>query len=132
MVSGDRFTLYVQNQSVNDVTVTEILLAGAPYTYVVDTPLCGAIPTALAAYTGAAPADPLDGEYLIIERGDILLATGSTLKCAPQATLEPGEDVTLLFAIDDDVPIGRDVQLKLTTANGAVFVTTLIAGQSSG
>jgi len=54
------------------------------------------------------------------------------MKQEPQGTLAPGEDVTLLFTIDDDVPIGRDVQLKLTTSNGNVFVTTLIAGSKSG
>jgi len=128
LLTGDRFALYVQNQSVQDVTITEILLAGATYDYVSTAPAVG---DQVAAYTsGGGDAILPDGEYYIVTKGDVLVA--AFLKSTPQATLLPGEEVTLLFAIDDNVPIGRDVQLKLTTANGAVFVTTLIAGQQSG
>jgi len=130
LLTGDRFALYVQNQSVQDVTITEILLAGALYEYVAIAPAVG---DQVAAYTsGGGDATLPDGEYFIVTRGDIAAGTEAFLKSTPQATLLPGEEVTLLFAIDDNVPIGRDVQLKLTTANGAVFVTTLIAGQQSG
>jgi len=129
LLTGDRFALYIQNQSVQDVTITEILLAGAEYEYVANAPAAG---TQIAAYTAASDQDPDDGEYFIVTRGDILAANDAFLKSTPQATLLPGEEVSLIFSIDDDVPIGRDVQLKLTTANGAVFVTTLIAGQQSG
>jgi len=130
LVTGDRFALYVQNQSVSDVTIVEILLAGAEYDYVELAPITG---DQVAPFTlGGGDADLDDGEYYIVTRGDILAGESAFLKSTPQATLSPGEDVTLLFAIDDNVPIGRDVQLKLTTANGAVFVTTLIAGQQSG
>jgi len=128
LLTGDRFALYVQNQSVQDVTITEILLAGAEYEYVATAPAVG---DQVAAYTpGGGDAILDDGEYYIVTKGDVLVA--AFLKSTPQATLLPGEEVTLLFAIEDNVPIGRDVQLKLTTANGAVFVTTLIAGQQSG
>jgi len=129
LVTGDRFALYVQNQSVGDVTIVEILLAGATYEYVDTAPAAG---DQVVAFTSGGGGVPDDGEYYIVTRGDIAAGTEAFLKSTPQATLLPGEDVTLLFAIDDNVPIGRDVQLKLTTANGAVFVTTLIAGQQSG
>jgi len=129
LITGERFALYVQNQSVNDVTIVEILLAGAPYDYVATAPASGDL---VAAYTAGGGGNPDDGEYYIVTKADILAGTSASLKSTPQATLLPGEEVTLLFAIEDNVPIGRDVQLKLTTANGAVFVTTLIAGQQSG
>ena len=129
LVTSDRFAVYIQNQSVNDLTITEILLAGAPYVYVADPPDAGDI---IGAYTVAPDLDPAVGEYFIVTQGDILTAQDAALKAAPQATLLPGEEVSLIFSIDDDVPIGRDVQLKLTTANGNVFVTTLIAGSQSG
>ncbi len=127
LVTGERYALYVQNQSVQDVTIVEILLAGADYEYVTVAPAVG---DTAAAFTAGGTGYPDDGEYYIVTNGDVALA--ASLKSTPQATLLPGEEVTLLFAIDDNVPIGRDVQLKLTTANGAVFVTTLIAGQQSG
>ena len=126
LITGERYALYVQNQSVNDVTIVEILLAGAEYNY--DIP--GAVN--VEGYTSIAGGTPDDGKYFIVTRGDIADDTPAFLKSSPQATLLPGEEVSLIFSIQDDVPIGRDVQLKLTTANGAVFVTTLIAGSQSG
>jgi len=118
LVTGDRFTLYVQNQSVGSVTITEVLLAGAPYVYLVAPPTGGA----LLAYNAVAAGTPDAGEFVILTNGDIDNTVLATKKVVPSGTLSPGEDVTLLFAIDDDVPIGRDVQLKLTTSNGNVFV----------
>jgi len=131
LVNGDRFTLYVQNQSVGPVVVTEVLLAGAPYVYAAAPPASGDVLDDIAAMAGG---NPLPGEFIILTNGFIV--TGGTgiaiMKEVPSGTLEPGEDVTLLFSISDNVPIGRDVQLKLTTANGNVFVTTLVAGSKSG
>ena len=126
MVQGDRFAVYLQNQSVNDLTLTEVLLAGAEYLYQEPAPTVAA----LAAKPAIGEGIPEFGEYIIVTKGDDALV--ATIKIVPQATLEPGEEVSLLFAIDDDVPLGRDVQLKLTTANGNVFVTTLISGSQSG
>jgi len=133
LVGGDRFTLYVQNQSVGPVVVTEVLLAGAPYVYATIPPASGDV--LVAASTPPGTGNPDDGEFVILTNGYLL--TGGTggvaeLKATPSGTLEPGEDVTLLFQISDNVPIGRDVQLKLTTSNGNVFVTTLVAGSKSG
>jgi len=133
LIQHERFAVYVQNQSVNDLVIAEALLAGEPYVYVATAPLAA---TTLAGHViggpNLAPGSPLAGEFLILVRGDVLAGTAATLKVAPTATLEPGESATLLFAINFDVPVGRDAQLKLTTANGNVFVTTLIAGQQSG
>jgi len=126
LILDERFAVYVQNQSVNDLIISEALLAGAPYEYVTTAP----VSATLDAHGGLGET-PGAGEFFILTKG-FSLGTSGDVKLAPQATLEPGEDVTLLFQIDDDVPIGRDAQLKLTTANGNVFVTTLIAGQQSG
>ena len=38
----------------------------------------------------------------------------------------------IILELEQDIQFGRDVQFKLTTANGAVFVGTIIAGQQSG
>jgi len=129
LITGERFAVYLQNQSVNDLILTEVLLAGAPYTYVVDAPAAGNL---LGTNAVGAVLDPEDGEFFIVTQGGPLQGDDAELKAVPNATLEPGEDVTLIFSIEDDVPLGRDAQLKLTTANGNVFVTTLVAGQQSG
>ena len=39
---------------------------------------------------------------------------------------------TIYLELDETLKEGRDAQIKLTTANGAVFVGTVIAGQQSG
>jgi len=48
------------------------------------------------------------------------------------AEVQPGQQVSLVLQLDENIKNGRDTQLKLTTANGAVFVGTIIAGQQSG
>jgi translation elongation factor EF-Tu-like GTPase len=48
------------------------------------------------------------------------------------AEIQPGQQATIVIQLDDNVKVGRDTQFKLTTANGAVFVGTIIAGQQSG
>ncbi len=45
---------------------------------------------------------------------------------------EPGQTVGVLIDLDDNFPIGRDTQFKLTTTNGAVFVGTVVMGQGIG
>ena len=133
LLQHERFAVYVQNQSVNDLVIADALLAGEAYSYVATAPLAATLLTAhVAGGPNIAPGSPLAGEFNILTRGDDTAGTNGILKVAPTATLEPGESATLLFAINNDVPIGRDAQLKLTTANGNVFVTTLIAGQQSG
>jgi len=42
---------------------------------------------------------------------------------------EPGETIGIMFDLDENFPIGRDTQFKLTTTSGAVFVGTVIMGQ---
>ena len=46
--------------------------------------------------------------------------------------IQPGEQVTVILQLDDNVKVGRDAQFKIATANGAVFVGTVIAGQQTG
>jgi len=44
----------------------------------------------------------------------------------------PGSVAGLIFALEKDVKSGRDMQFKLSTSSGAVFVGTLNSGQQSG
>ena len=128
LLAGDRIAIYLQNNSVQKVTLSEIRFAGTVYSFVAGPPSplnqidvfggTGILGTSLiAAYMIAtnsnvgAPADVLD---------------------TTSAEIQPGGQVSLILQLDENVKIGRDAQFKLTTTNGAVFVGTVIAGQQTG
>jgi hypothetical protein len=45
--------------------------------------------------------------------------------------IKAGEIVTLILDLDSTITNGRDMQVKLTTGNGNVFVSTIITGSNS-
>jgi flagellin-like protein len=114
--------VYLKNDSVNKITFSEIRVAGDIYTY---EDLAGA---ALPAWdSGTLPA----ATYTIVATGDGIPGEGETINSS-SPSMEPGQQATLVFALEKDVKSGRDLQFKLQTASGAVFVGTLNSGQQSG
>jgi len=114
--------VYVKNDSVNKVTFSEIRLAGDVYTYVD----FGAL--ALPAWNTAGL---IESEYAMIAVGDGATVEYETIdSSAPE--LQPGQEATIVLELEKDVKTGRDMQFKLSTANGAVFVGTINSGQQSG
>ena len=105
--SGEAIAVYVQNNSVSKTTLGEIRFGGTVYTY-------------------TASTIPVAGEYSILTKGP------SSLLGTTSAEIQPGQQVTIIVGLDEDVKSGRDAQFKLSTSNGAVFVGTVIAGQQSG
>jgi len=113
--------VYVKNDSVNKVTFSEIRLAGDVYTYVDGTGI------ALIAWNAAG----LDAaEYTMVSVGDGAFEYETIDSSAPE--LQPGQEATIVLELEKDVKTGRDMQFKLSTANGAVFVGTINSGQQSG
>jgi flagellin-like protein len=107
LVAGENAVIYIQSNSVGKLTLSEVRFGGTVYNYTGD-------------------GTPTNGEYEVLTRGpDTILASTS-------AEVQPGQQVTLVLQLDENIKNGRDTQLKLTTANGAVFVGTVIAGQQSG
>jgi len=113
--ADERVAVYVKNDSVNQVLFTEIRLGGTVYSY--DTS------ASLSPFGDAT--DLIPGEYSI-------LSDSSTILQEQTAILQPGQTGTILIDLEDDFPIGRDTQFKLTTTNGAIFVGTVVMGQNSG
>ena len=110
--SGERLVVYVKNDSVGQILFSEIRLGGEVYTYNTVNP----IPN----WPATTP-----GSYGVL--------TNSTNMITSQAGVaQPGETVGLLIDLNDNFPIGRDTQFKLTTTNGAVFVGTVVMGQNAG
>ncbi|MEM4378541.1 MAG: hypothetical protein QXX85_06110 [Candidatus Nitrosotenuis sp.] len=112
-----RVLVYIKNDSVQPITVSELRFGGTVYNYVTSTP------TSVAAI----PRE----EYAIVSAG----AGGSgteLISTSPVAEIKPGQTTSFGISIDEAMKLGRDVQFKLTTNNGAVFVGTVIIGQQSG
>ncbi len=129
--TGERIGVYVQNNSVQKVTLGEIRFAGTVYTFV---PGVAAPNNQIDAFGSAAGLDAaglLQPSYMIATSIDTVLAIANVVD-ATSAEIQPGQQATVIIQLDDNVKIGRDAQFKLSTGNGAVFVGTVIAGQQSG
>ena len=109
---GEYVVVYVQNDSSEQVLFSEIRLGGTVYTYV--------FPGLIPAFTVGSGCT-----YAVMDN-----STHSILDQAGVA--QSGETIGILFDLNDNFPVGRDIQFKLTTTNGAVFVDTVVIGQNKG
>jgi flagellin-like protein len=124
---SERIAVYLQNNGVNQIFISEIRLSGEVYdftTYTVIPP-----PFGIGVWDHAL-TKPQPGEYVILTGHDGT-KDGDILK-NPAATIQPGQTVTILIDLDQSFNTSRDTQFKLTTSTGAVFVSTIVIGQSSG
>ena len=110
--AGEEVAVYIKNDSVQSVTLGELRFGGAVYTYV-------SAPATLGALTA--------GQYTIAGSG-----VGDGIINNPVAEVQPGQTLSVVLGISEDMKSGRDTQFKMTTTNGAVFVGTVVVGQQSG
>ena len=109
---GERVIVYIKNDSVERILFSEVRLGGEVYQYNTVDPIPVFTPG-----TG--------GTYGVL--------TNSTHMITDQAGLvKPGKAVGIIIDLNDNFPVGRDIQFKLTTTNGAVFVGTVVMGQNIG
>jgi archaeal type IV pilus assembly protein PilA len=109
---GEEIAVYVKNDSVQSITIGELRFGGQTYTYTTN-------PATLGALTG--------GQYTIAGSG-----AGDGIINNPVAEVLPGQTLSVVLALNEDMKSGRDTQFKMTTTNGAVFVGTVVIGQQSG
>ena len=117
----ERITIYIQNNSINPITISELRFGGTVYQYVIDKQLGPWV---------APPLGPEPGEYVIMTGPDG--TNGGDILQEDSPNIQSGATVTLLLDLDSTLGNGRDIQVKLTTSNGNVFVSTLIIGQTVG
>lgn len=110
----ERVAIYVKNDSVGQMLISQLSLGGQIYNYT----------TAASVGAWDAPS-PAQGSYFV------MTGAGSVLQQQAPA-IQPGQTATVLVDLGSNFPIGRDIQFKLTTTNGAVFVGTVVMGQNSG
>jgi len=117
----ERITLYIQNNSAKPVTIEELRFGGVVYQYTLEPKLGPWNPD---------PIGPQPGEYVIMtgpdgkNNGDVLQEDSPKISA--------GGIVTLVLDLDRGLKDGRDIQVKLTTSSGNVFISTIFAGQNSG
>ena len=112
---GERIAIYFTNDSVQKIVLGEIWFGGSEYGY---------IKTAtVGLYDGT---DIPQGNYTIVTS----TPDGAIDVQSPQ--VEAGQTATIMLDLENDFKIGRGTQFKLVTANGAVYVSTVSIGQSSG
>ena len=83
-----------------------------------------------AGLVGTLTTSPVPG-YMIALKSDATPGPATALD-STSGEIQPGQQATIIIQLDENVKVGRDAQFKLSTANGAVFVGTVIAGQQSG
>jgi archaeal type IV pilus assembly protein PilA len=113
--ADERVAIYLKNDSVQKISIAELRFAGAIYNF-----------TSQSALDGFAGTAPDQGEYAV------LTDTPGELLTASAGEIQPGEIVTIVVDLDENIKIGRDSQFKMTTTNGAVVVSTVNIGQQSG
>ena len=123
LLTGERVAVYVTNQGVAQASLTEVRFAGSVYNYVP-----GIVGTPLETWDSDTLMNATS--FTIVNKG--VAGQVADLSTSPTATIQPGQQATILLELEQDVQFGRDAQFKLTTANGAVFVGTVVAGQQSG
>ena len=112
---GERIAIYMTNDSVQKIVLGEIWFGGNEYGY---------IQTATVGAFGSASIP--QGNYTIVTA----TPDGAINVQSPQ--VEAGQTATIMLDLENDFKIGRATQFKLVTANGAVYVSTISIGQSSG
>ena len=128
LLAGERIAVYLQNNSVQKVTLSEVRFAGTEYTFVAGPASPGNQIDAFGSGTGLLDASTAG--YMIATNSNT--GAAADVLDTTSAELQPGEQVTIILQLEDNVKVGRDAQFKIATANGAVFVGTVIAGQQTG
>jgi len=136
LLAGEYVAVYLKNDSVNKVTLSEIRLAGTVYDFI-DLSANGITVTPVSTTAGGGSCGSSNTkidcqEYTIVTQGDDGTGTDGVVSTTSAAEMQPGQEVTMILALEKDAKLGRDMQFKLTSTNGAVFVETINSGQQSG
>ncbi len=115
----ERIALYIQNNSAKPITIEELRFGGVEYQYIVDDRLGPWNPVNIG---------PQPGEYLIMTGPDGKIGGDVLQEDSPK--ISAGGIVTLVLDLDRALNDGRDIQVKLTTSSGNVFISTIFAGQN--
>jgi len=118
----ERIAIYIQNNSVQPVVISELRLNGDVYSFVPQ--------TKIGEWDKIGNGHkPHPNEYIIVNRQ----IEGKNYETVEEssAVIQSGGIVTLLLDLGKNMWMVHDSQVKITTMNGNVFVSTIIIGQDS-
>jgi len=118
----ERIAIYIQNNSVQSVVISELRFAGDVYSFVPQ--------TKIGEWDKIGNGHkPHPNEYIIVNyhKGGMAYDTVED----PSAVIQSGGIVTLLLDLGKNMGMVHDSQVKITTIHGNVFVSTIIIGQDS-
>jgi hypothetical protein len=119
--ADERVAIYLTNDSVQKITISELRFSGVSYTMSTN--------NATLSAQGAVGGAPGQQEYVVVINPGTLEVLNLA---ASQGELQPGQTVTIVLGLDQQIKIGRDTQFNLKTTNGNVVVGTINIGQQSG
>jgi len=126
--ADERIAIYLQNHSVQEVWFSEIRITGLVYEFTTYTTIPP--PFGVGGWKDKAGVKPQQGQYVILLGHDGRF--DGDLLPFPAPSIQPGQLITILVDLDQSFNIPRDVQFKLTTTTGNIFVSTINMGSSSG
>ncbi len=118
---GERIAIYIQNNGIKKMVLQEVRIAGSVYEFQDMGPA-----NKMTAYS----ANVLEsGEYTIVKNGNKNAPADTISGNTPE--LQSGQHVTIVLELDKNFNIGRDMQIRLTTGNGGIWVYTAMVGQQN-
>ncbi len=111
---GERIAIYLRGESVSPFSIIEVRFSGTVYNFQGNV---GVIDN----YEGIAPSQ---GNYVILTDGASGLLQSSS-------ELPPGQFVTIVLDLADQLEDGRVTQFRIETSNGAIYVANIVIGQEA-
>jgi hypothetical protein len=117
----ERIAIYLQNNSVEPVIISELRFAGDVYSF---TPS-----SKIGEWDKIVPGHkPHPNEYIIVNGHKGGNSYYTVKESSP--IIQSGEVVTILLDLGTNARMSHDSQIKITTLNGNVFVSNMMIGQN--
>jgi flagellin-like protein len=117
----ERIAIYIQNNSVQPVVISELMFVGDVYSF--------APVSKIGEWDKIGVGHkPRPSEYIIVNGHNEGKNYDTVQEFYP--VIQPGEVVTILLDLGINIGNNHDAQIKITTVNGNVFVSTIIIGQA--
>jgi len=114
--AGERVAVYIHNKGIKQFVINELRFAGTVYTFSANEDTLGWY------FANTAPAQ---GEFAI------LLAAPDALLDSSTPIIEPGQVVTLVIGLDDNIKMGRNAQINIVSTHGMTFLGDVKIGEHS-
>jgi len=119
----ERIAIYIQNNSVQPVVISELRFAGDVYSF--------APASKIGEWDKIVPGHrPHPNEYIIVNGPKGGITYDTVKESSPE--IQSGKVVTLLLDLGQNMGISHDSQVMITTIHGNVFVSTIMIGQNVG